>query len=254
MVKDWLKLLHLNGVSLDQKRALINYFDTPGGVLSAQPSELIDVAGIDHKVIAALTRETKLIGSAASAESIIDAQYQKLVKMNAEYVGFNDPRYPFLLNQIPSAPLGLFVKGQISLLQTPQIAIVGSRNPSPSGRRTTVAFASMLSEQGITITSGMACGIDSDAHQGCLDSKGNTIAVIGTGLDVIYPRSSNRLYEKIMHAGLMVSEYPFGTPPRKPHFPQRNRIISGLSLGTLVMEAGMRSGIVQPYVCNFGLV
>ncbi len=250
MVRDWLKLLYLKGISPGQKRALVKHCGSPGRVFTTPPSELTRVEGMDYKGMDALVKFNGLkgpisdpsISETSISETSMDLQCQRLLEMEISYVGFTEPEFPFLLNQISSPPLGLFVKGNIELLQTPQIAMVGSRNPSPSGRRTTIAFARRLSEQGMTITSGMACGIDSNAHEGALEFMGNTIAVVGTGLDVVYPRSNRQLFEEIAYRGLVVSEYPLGTSPRKQHFPQRNRIISGLSLGTLVMEAGMRSG------------
>ncbi len=154
-----------------------------------------------------------------------------------------DAAYPELLLQLPDAPVGLFVHGDASLLQSPQLAVVGSRNPTPYGREAAAAFSRQLSQLGLTITSGLAAGIDAAAHAGCLQGSGRTVAVCGTGLDQVYPRSSTTLAKDIVQrGGALVSEFPLGTPPRKHHFPQRNRLISGLSLGTLVVEAALHSG------------
>lgn len=155
--------------------------------------------------------------------------------------------YPGLLQQISDAPLGLFVSGDPRLLNTPQLAVVGSRNPTPYGRELAEAFAKHLSVCGLTITSGLAAGIDAASHRGALaNSKetgsGATLAVCGTGLDVIYPASSTQLARDIAQRGALVSEFPPGTKALKHHFPRRNRIISGLSLGTLVVEATLHSG------------
>ena len=166
MVKDWLSLRLLSGVTMQQKRALVNHFGSPGEALGANSSALVQVDTMTPKALNALREKQKLDSS--SSDSPADAQYQQLLKAGVSYLGFTDPAFPFLLNQIPQPPLGLFVKGNIELLQSPQIAVVGSRNPGPSGRRTTLAFARNLSTMGLTITSGMACGIDSDAHRGCL--------------------------------------------------------------------------------------
>jgi len=139
--------------------------------------------------------------------------------------------------------VGLFVRGNAALLNSPQLAVVGSRNPTPYGRDAAANFAKHLSLLGLTITSGLAAGIDAAAHVGCLHGAGRTIAVCGTGLDQVYPRSSTRLAEDIVTAqGALISEFPLGTPALKHHFPQRNRLISGLSVGTLVVEAALHSG------------
>jgi DNA processing protein len=153
-----------------------------------------------------------------------------------------EPDYPELLRQLPDPPVGLFVSGNLALLSTPQLAVVGSRNPTPYGRETAESFARHLSTCGLTITSGLAAGIDAASHRGALQGSGSTVAVCGTGLDVIYPRSSEALARDIERTGALVSEYLPGTPPRKHHFPRRNRIISGLSLGTIVVEATLGSG------------
>ncbi len=154
-----------------------------------------------------------------------------------------DARYPTLLREIPNAPVALYTRGCVSLLKTAQIAVVGSRNPTPSGREQAGALSADLVSRGLVVTSGLATGIDGAAHLAALEAGGATVAVAATGLDVAYPRSNRRLAERIVGThGLLVSEYPPGTPPRREHFPRRNRIISGLSLGTVVVEATVRSG------------
>jgi DNA processing protein len=153
-----------------------------------------------------------------------------------------DPEYPELLKDISDAPPVLYAIGNKDLLQSPQIAIVGSRNCTPGGAETARDFSSYLSNVGLTITSGMALGIDQYAHQAALDSGGKTIAVIGTGIDRIYPSKNKQLAYEIAEKGLIVSEFPLGTPPVNSNFPKRNRIISGLSLATLVVEATRKSG------------
>ena len=153
-----------------------------------------------------------------------------------------DPLYPELLAILDDAPLLLFVHGDAELLCSPQIAVVGSRNPSPSGKATGMQFAEFLAGMGITITSGLAVGIDGAAHQGALDAGGKTIAVMGTGLDRVYPASHRALAHDIANGGALVSEFPLGTPVSRGNFPRRNRIIAGMSLGTLVVEAALQSG------------
>lgn len=155
---------------------------------------------------------------------------------------FTQSNYPELLRQIHCPPPLLFVKGQLSVLNDIQLAMVGSRNPSIDGHETAWQFAHHLAQHGMVITSGMALGIDAQSHNGALKAQGKTIAVAGTGLDRIYPARHKDLAWQIIEQGAIVSEYHLGTGPMKHHFPQRNRIISGLSVGTLVVEAALKSG------------
>ncbi len=161
---------------------------------------------------------------------------------NNHLICYDDAAYPALLRQISDFPPLLYASGDIDLLQLPQIAIVGSRLCTPGGAQTAFDFAAGLAEAGLIITSGMALGIDAEAHRGALQAGGKTLAVTGTGLDLIYPGRNRRLAAEILQRGLMVSEFALGTGAQKPNFPQRNRIISGLSLATLVVEAARRSG------------
>lgn len=183
-------------------------------------------------------RSCEFLAGRAAAEA--DLKWLNLPQHHLIMLG--DRLYPSLLSHLPDAPLGLFVAGDPALLQAPQLAMVGSRNPTPYGRELAESFGKHLSECGLTITSGLAAGIDAASHMGALAGSGLTIGVCGTGLDIIYPRSSRELAQDIMRGGALVSEFPPGTPARKQHFPQRNRIISGLSLGTLVVEATLHSG------------
>ncbi len=153
-----------------------------------------------------------------------------------------DAEYPALLNELSDKPPVLYLSGDASLINTPQIAIVGSRTATPNGIQTAKHFASYLAQHGITITSGMALGIDTASHQGALKAQGKTIAVTGTGLDRIYPSKNKPLAYDIFEHGLLISELALGTNPSKGSFPKRNRIISGLSIGTLVVEATEKSG------------
>ncbi len=156
---------------------------------------------------------------------------------------YDDPEYPDLLKQTPDAPCLLFIKGDDANLKKHQLAIVGSRNPTISGRELAHSFAATISQAGLTITSGLALGIDGAAHRGALSTQKQTIAILGCGIDTVYPRSHRRLATDILaQQGTLISEYCFKTPPRPHHFPQRNRLISGLSLGTLVVEASPKSG------------
>jgi DNA processing protein len=158
-------------------------------------------------------------------------------------IPLGSPAYPQRLTELPDPPLALWCEGQRpELLSGPQLAIVGSRNPTRSGRQTAEQFARAFSQAGLTITSGLACGIDGASHRGGLDGVGRTIAVLGSGPDEVFPRSHLSLSRSIIADGVLVSEYPPGTKPLPFHFPQRNRIIAGLSLGTLVVEATRHSG------------
>lgn len=157
-------------------------------------------------------------------------------------ITLNDPAYPHLLKQIADPPSLLFLQGDVSLLSQWQLAVVGSRNPSPPGRDNAFDFARYLTQNGLAITSGLAMGIDAAAHKGALAGQGKTIAVVGTGLDRVYPAKHRDLAHDIVEQGAIVSEFALGTTPRAENFPRRNRLISGLSLGTLVIEAALQSG------------
>lgn len=152
-----------------------------------------------------------------------------------------DPRYPWLLREIPDPPLALYASGEPRCLNQPCMAIVGSRNPTPQGRETATFFGRRLAEMGFTVVSGMARGIDGCAHRGALQS-GASVGVCAHGLDTVYPDAHRPLAAAMVDGSVLVSEFPVGIEPRRHHFPQRNRIISGTSLGTLVVEAGLKSG------------
>lgn len=166
----------------------------------------------------------------------------------------NDEDYPQPLKQIASPPLVLFVAGDVSLLNAPQIALVGSRRPTQEGAHNAHRFAKQLALWGMVITSGLALGVDAAGHQGAVEATGQTIAVLGHGLDTIYPRSHQALAQAIKERGALVSEFPIGFGPRREHFPRRNRIISGLSLGTIIIEAAKKSGslITADYALDQG--
>jgi len=153
-----------------------------------------------------------------------------------------DPEYPALFRHIPDPPLLLFYRGEVSLLQQPMVAVVGSRRPTPYGKSACAQLVGDMVTAGITIVSGLALGIDAEAHRTALRLGGNTIAVLGCGIDQVYPAIHRPLYRQIAEQGLILSEYPPGTAPRQGLFPERNRLISGLAQGVLVVEAAERSG------------
>jgi DNA processing protein len=165
-----------------------------------------------------------------------------LHKANVDVLCWHDESYPLLLKEIYDSPPLLYYRGRRELLNKPFLAVVGSRRPSRVGRNDAQAFAHALSRTGLTVVSGLALGVDGAAHQGALGAEASTIAVLGTGVDQCYPRSNAALYEQIAQEGLLISELPLGSPPLRHQFPRRNRIISGMSLGVLVVEAALRSG------------
>ena len=172
----------------------------------------------------------------------IEADLAWMKGRNQHILALGTNYYPALLAEIPDPPPILYAKGQLDCLTQPTLGIVGTRNPSASGAETAWRWANELAQTGLTIVSGLALGVDAQAHQGCLAAKGKTVAVMGTGMNVIYPRRNHKLAEEIAESGLLLSEFPLNSPPIAQHFPQRNRIISGLSSAILVVEAALRSG------------
>jgi len=172
----------------------------------------------------------------------VEADMRWLEQPDNGLLRITDPGYPARLRELPNPPSALFLHGDPDLLSLPQLAIVGSRNPSTGGRRNAHDFAAHLAAAGLVIGSGLAIGIDAAAHQGALDADGLTLAVTGTGLDRVYPAKNRTLAHEIAMTGLLASEFPTGTPPLAANFPRRNRILAGLSLGTLVVEAALKSG------------
>ncbi len=174
--------------------------------------------------------------------SLVEKDMEWLSQTGNHALTIQDLNYPAQLKEIDNPPPVLFVRGNIDLLRQPQIAIVGSRNPSTQGLQTALEFAETLAKFGFTITSGLALGIDAASHQGALKASGHTIAVAGTGLDRVYPARHKELATEIVKNGALISEFPPGTTAKANHFPRRNRIISGLCLGLLVVEAAKQSG------------
>ncbi len=197
--------------------------------------------GLDGELLATLPEATRHYLRNPAWESV-ERDLEWLAQVGNHVLTCTDPGYPVLLREIPGAPTLLFVRGDPTILARLQLAMVGSRNPSAGGARTAHAFARHLAQTGLTITSGLALGIDAASHEGALAGGGPTVAVMGTGLDRVYPAANRELAHRIAEHGALVSEFPPGTPPRRDHFPRRNRIISGLSLGTLVVEAALQSG------------
>ncbi len=233
----WLALTHVPQLGPVGIHSLLQHFSTPQAVLDADVNSL-QAAGLSEQVIA---------GIKTPDWQQVEADLRWVEQDNAHILTLEDEHYPALLKSLPDAPPLLYALGQPELLEQPQLAIVGSRNPSHGGRELAREFARHLAGMGLSITSGMALGIDAAAHQGALEAAereghGFTIAVTGTGLDRVYPAKNRELAHKIAENGLIVSEYAPGTPPAAGNFPRRNRIISGLSMGVLVVEAALQSG------------
>jgi DNA processing protein len=211
-------------------------------IAAASPDlELLDAP--DATVLRALGLSTDAVGWLAAPDlARVEADLRWLEASGATVLAVTDEAYPELLRQSPDAPPLLFVLGDAGALAEPQIAMVGSRNPTAGGVATARSFASKFARAGIAVTSGLALGIDAACHEGALSGGGITVAVLGCGLDQIYPKAHESLAERIAAAGAVISEFPPGVPPLPEHFPQRNRIIAGLSAGTVVVEAATRSG------------
>jgi DNA processing protein len=233
---------------LDELRAWLVALRTPG-LGPGGLRERLDAAGGDIRVaLAQLRRHAAPLGELAEAwlarpdEVQLAADLAWLAEPGHRLLRCTEADFPPQLENIPQPPAVLFVVGDASLLLYPQVAIVGARGASAAGLAHARAFARALVDAGFAITSGMADGIDGAAHTAALDASAKTLAVIGTGADRVYPRKHHALARRIAAHGVLVSEFPPGTPARPDHFPRRNRIISGLALGTLVIEAGLRSG------------
>jgi DNA processing protein len=229
----WLKLQHTPGISLALFHRLLEHFGSAPAVCAAGSGELAQL-GLPRNTIEHLHKD----GSAESVNAALHWAQQPLNRI----LTLADRGYPPLLKAIHHPPPLLYVKGHHEVLSEPQLAIVGSRNPSRGGEETAHAFASHLAQAGLVITSGLALGIDGAAHRGALDVKGTTIGVMATGIDRIYPARHRGLAESIIETGALVTEFPLGMEPLPALFPQRNRIISGLAYGVLVVEAAERSG------------
>lgn len=231
-LRAWLALAHAPGVGPRTFRRLIEHFGDPARALSAK-GEALAAAGASTRAIA---------GIRAPVSAAVEASLAWRQDADTHLLTLEDPRYPPTLAALTDAPPVLYVRGPPERLREPQLAIVGSRNPTPSALETARSFARHLASCGLTITSGLAIGIDGAAHEGALRGGGPTIAVMGTGPDRIYPATHRELARRIARQGVLVTEFPPGIGPRAEHFPRRNRIIAALSVGTLVVEAALRSG------------
>jgi len=230
-------LLILNAISgLGEVRIgkLLEYFGSPEKILSADAQELSWHTFLPRRVAENIVHFPK--------ERFLKEEYELIRKHQITVVTAGDPEYPENLREIPDAPLVLYVKGALKAEHRIAVGIVGSRRASFYGTSLAEKFAAELAQLGVTVVSGMAIGIDAAAHKGALKVKGETIAVLGNGLSHFYPPDNKKLFETISSSGAVVSEFPMAAEPRPKHFPRRNRIISGLSLGIVVVEASQKSG------------
>ena len=231
----WLHLLHSPGVGREAARRLLARCLSPEAAIAAPLDTLREC--VDAPTALALATPPD-----GHAKRLAEALAWRTAAPGRQVMVLGDAAYPAPLLHSPDPPLLLFLQGDAALLASPCLAVVGSRRPSAQGRDNARRFARTLASQGWTIVSGLAAGVDGAAHEGALDAGGRTIAVVGTGIDRVYPPSHRTLAHRIAESGLLVSEMPLGTPPLAGNFPQRNRIIAGLSRGTLVVEAALRSG------------
>jgi DNA processing protein len=231
---DWLALSLIPGLGSVGIKMLVTKFGAPEAVFQATPSELATVEGLRKEIAGRITRREFLVDPSKVAK--------KIQRLGVRILTYAETGYPPLLREIHDPPMLLFLKGKEIPLNNTFISVVGSRNPTPYGLKTAEEIAQGLARRSLGIVSGMARGIDSAAHWGCLGGKGFTVAVLGTGIDVIYPASNKKLFEQITEHGAVITEFPLGTPPEPKNFPIRNRIISGLSKGTVVVEATKNSG------------
>lgn len=243
----WLAWAQIAGIGPVSLQRLHERFGSLSTAWAAPLDQLESVNGIGPSVLGAIaTRRPQL-----NPETFLTAHLQT----NPTFWTPADADYPRLLKEIPDPPAVLYYRGNPALLDAqghnPVVAIVGTRDPSDYAQRWTRKLAIVLAKHDITVMSGMAEGIDTQAHLGCLEAQGQTIAVLGTGTDIAYPPRNRELHQQILSKGLVISEYPAGTQPNRSHFPRRNRIIAALSRATLVMEAPLRSGaLITAYMAN----
>lgn len=230
----WLALNLLSDIGPVVSRRLLSAFGNPGNIFSMPSEELRNVEGVGEKRARGITGYSQW----ESVRKEID--YAE--KHNIKLITFNDPDYPEGLKRINDAPLVLYIKGNLKDTDKYAVGMVGSRSSTDYGMQTAERMSYSLAASGLTVVSGMARGIDTASHRGALKAGGRTIAVLGSGVNVPYPSSNRGLMKQIENSGAVISEFPFGTPPHKENFPRRNRIISALSFGIIVVEATLDSG------------
>jgi DNA processing protein len=230
----WLALRRIPGVGLVLFHRLVKAFGSPGGVFQAARGDLRSIKGVSPAMAQAI--------AGFRDWDQVEAQISRLVAFGAEMLTWEDKAFPARLREIPYAPPFIFVKGTLEEADNLAVALVGTRTPSYYGLKTARRLAGALAARGVTVVSGLARGIDTAAHQGAMENSGRTLAVLGCGLDVVYPPENKELYRNIPEQGALITEFPLGAAPEARNFPVRNRLISGLSLAVVVVEAGLRSG------------
>lgn len=236
--RELLIYLHsLNRIGWKSISRLYSYLGSLNKIYDLQPLELSMNTGIEFS-------QAERIKNSLQQDKVLafTGLLNEWENKGISIITYKDPNYPTMLKEIAQPPWVIFAKGDLKLLNRPAIAIVGTRNPTNYGKIVADKLARGLVENNLVVISGMARGIDSIAHSGALGADGNTIAILGSGIDVIYPKENHKLYNEITRKGLIVSEYPPETEPHPGYFPQRNRIISGISYGTIIVEASMKSG------------
>lgn len=229
---DWLRLCHTPGLPARAQRQLLRAFGTPGRVLEASGPAIRAVAGAPAESALA----------AGPVPGLVERTLDWLQGEGRSLLALGDEAYPRALLEIPDPPTLLYTLGDTTKLNAPAIAVVGSRNASRQGLADAGALARAFSEAGLCVVSGLALGIDAAAHRAGLAARGSSIAVVGTGLDRVYPAANRELAHELAQRGAVISEFCLGTPPSAAHFPQRNRLIAGLARGVLVVEAALKSG------------
>ena len=247
--KYWLAWSQISGIGPILIQRLQQHFSNLETAWKASPGELRKVEGFGIQTLEKVVQQRFRL----NPEQLL-SQHQEI---NPLFWTPADPEYPQLLREIPTPPPLLYYRGEIDLQensgQKPLVGIVGTRQPTEYGIKWTRQISTALAKNGFTVVSGMAEGIDTESHSATLKAGGRTIAVMGTGVDVIYPHKNRDLYQQILKSGIVISEYPAKTPPNRTHFPRRNRIIAGLSRAVLVMEAPLKSGalITATYANEF---
>ncbi|MET3122185.1 DNA processing protein [Oxalobacteraceae bacterium GrIS 2.11] len=234
-ISDWIRLTATPGIGCDAAKRLLHAFGLPASIFAANYSDL-------RQVVSERQAKALCLPPNTATQALIERTSLWCAESCNTVLTLADKNYPAQLLEIPDPPTLLYIKGRAELLSKLSVAVVGSRNATAQGLVHAKQFSASLSMAGIVIVSGLALGIDAAAHQGGLEGAGSTIAVVGTGLDVIYPARNQALAHQIARQGCIVSEYPLGTPAIASNFPRRNRLISGLSQGVLVVEAAAQSG------------
>ncbi len=233
-IVNWIALKMIPNLGNITYKRLLERFGDPGAIFSARLDDLVKVEGVS------VATAKRIVAKAWGGNP--EAEVSRLKKSGARLITFFDPGYPKDLKEIHDPPPLLYLKGNDIPQNKMVVSVIGSRNPTHYGLKITDEICQSLALRNIVIASGMAQGIDSAAHWGCLKGNGPTIAVLGSGIDIIYPKSNHRLFNHIIDKGSVITEFPLGTPPEGQNFPIRNRIISGLSKGIVVVEASKRSG------------